>query len=205
MSRLIDLTHFMENDMPVFPGDDKFILKQDKFFTKDKYNNFILKSSMHVGTHLDSPMHMTDSSKTIDQYPLDYFCGKAIIINVLGEDIINYKEEYEKMIESDDIVFIHTGFDKYFKTKEYFLKYPVITTEFADLLIRKKVKLVGFDTPSPDYSPFSIHKVLLSNNIFIIENLCNLNLLLNESFEVFCFPLKVKADASLLRVVAKCY
>ncbi len=204
MSNLIDLTHVMENEMPIFPGDDNFILKQDKFFDENKYNNFMLKTSMHVGTHLDSPMHMTKSTMTIDQYSIDKFCGKAIVLNVLGEDIIDYKEEYEKMIKNNDIVLFYTGFDKYFKAKEYFLKYPVITTNLAEFLISKNVKLVGFDTPSPDYYPFSIHKMLLSNNIFIIENLCNLNLLLNKTCEVFCFPLKIKADASLLRVVAKC-
>ena len=64
--------------------------------------------------------------------------------------------------------------------------------------------MLGIDTPSPDNFPFDIHKMLLNNNILIIENMTNLDkLLFIEEFELIALPLKIKADSSLLRAVAR--
>ncbi|MFW6281647.1 MAG: hypothetical protein ACOC1O_02480 [bacterium] len=60
------------------------------------------------------------------------------------------------------------------------------------------------DLPSPDKYPFEIHKILFDNNILLIENLTNLSCLLSVSdFEIIAFPLKIKAEASIARVVAR--
>jgi kynurenine formamidase len=64
--------------------------------------------------------------------------------------------------------------------------------------------MVGMDMPSPDKYPFEIHKLLFDNGIYIIENLMNLDKLLGiKKFEVIALPLKIKADSSIARVVAK--
>lgn len=58
--------------------------------------------------------------------------------------------------------------------------------------------------PKSDNYPFKIHKLLLSNNILIMEKLTNLEKLLNiSSFEVLAFPLKIRAEASIVRAVAR--
>jgi kynurenine formamidase len=52
--------------------------------------------------------------------------------------------------------------------------------------------------------PFDLHKLLFSENIFIIENLTNLEKLVGvKEFEIFAIPLKVRADSSIARVIAK--
>ncbi|MDG5814149.1 hypothetical protein QA601_03600 [Chitinispirillales bacterium ANBcel5] len=67
-----------------------------------------------------------------------------------------------------------------------------------------KVKIIGIDIPSPDKFPFEEHIKLLDNNILILENLTNLEPLLKVSkFDLFAFPLKIHAEASLVRAVAK--
>ena len=64
--------------------------------------------------------------------------------------------------------------------------------------------MVGMDLPSPDNFPFENHKRFFEAGIPIIENLANLSLLLNiKSFEIIAFPLKIEAEASLTRVVAR--
>ncbi len=64
--------------------------------------------------------------------------------------------------------------------------------------------MIGMDLPSPDKYPFEIHNMFFENDIPIIENMTNLNELNNiESFEVIALPLKIKAEASPVRVVAK--
>ena len=71
-------------------------------------------------------------------------------------------------------------------------------------LVKQKVKIIGLDWPSPDHHPYPIHEILLKNNILILENLTNLDQLLNETdLEVFAFPLKIEADSSPVRVIAR--
>ena len=45
--------------------------------------------------------------------------------------------------------------------------------------------------------------MLLKNEIFILENLCNIKKLLNvKEFNIVAFPLKIEAEGSLVRAVA---
>jgi len=64
--------------------------------------------------------------------------------------------------------------------------------------------MLGMDMPAPDYSPFKFHKDLLSNGIFVLENLTNLHSMVNvDEFEVISLPLKISAEASLVRAICK--
>ena len=202
--KLVDLSHIIEDNMPVYPGDPNTNLAHIKQFSKDKYNNHKLDINMHAGTHIDSPMHLTDSSKYIFEYPIESFIAEGCVLDVRNEENIKVKPEYHEVVKENSIVLLYTGFDKYYGTKEYYENHPCIDIEFCNFLIKKKIKMVGIDTPSPDKYPFEIHKLLLKNNIFILENLTNLDQLLNaDRFEVIAFPLKIKADSSITRAVAR--
>ena len=49
-----------------------------------------------------------------------------------------------------------------------------------------------------------MHKILLKNDIPLLENITNLNdLVYVEKFEVFAQPLKINAEASLVRAFAQ--
>lgn len=119
-------------------------------------------------------------------------------------NIISLKESYLEKVCENDIVLFYTGHDELYGTPEYFEHHPVIDLKLAEFLVQMKIKALGIDFPSPDRHPFEVHKLLLENGIPIIENLTNLGLLLSENeFEIMAFPLKIKADSSVLRVVAR--
>lgn len=60
------------------------------------------------------------------------------------------------------------------------------------------------DMPAPDYPLFTYHKALLSNEIFVLENITNLQELLRVSeFEVIALPLKISAEASFVRAICR--
>lgn len=201
---IIDLSHEITETLPVYPGDDKVQLIQTKFFERDHYCNHQLNIGMHSGTHIDGPMHLTESTKSLSDFPIETFIGEGCLFDVSKESIIDYKEEYEKRIGENQIVLLHTAHSELFGRPEYFLNYPTITYEFAKLLVRKGVKMIGLDTPSPDEIPFDIHKYLFQNNILIIENLTNLEKLIDvENFDVIALPLKIRADSSIARVIAR--
>jgi kynurenine formamidase len=76
--------------------------------------------------------------------------------------------------------------------------------DFADNLVKKNIKCIGLDSPSPDTYHFAILKKLFALGIFIVENLRNLKALMNKyPIELFVFPLRVRGDASLVRAVAR--
>lgn len=202
--KIIDLSYIIKDSMPVFPGDDKVIIEESKVIERDYYNAIYLQTGMHVGTHVDIPKHLINDKRTIDEIPIDRFVGRGVLLDVRGINIIDYKKEYNQMIRENDIVLFYTGFaDLYMEPSKYYDSYPVLSENLTDFLVSKHIKMIGIDSPSPDKEPFNIHKTLLKNNIYIIENLTNLEeLIYIDGFTVYAVPLKIKAEASLVRVFA---
>ena len=204
MEELIDLTHTIIDMLPVYPGDDATRLFHTKKLDRDGYCYHRLETGMHSGTHIDFPMHLVESSKYASDFPLHNFIGKGCILDVRNLPVIKMKTDYTDKISENSILLLFTGQNEKFGSEEYFSNTPVIDEEFAFMLIEKKIKILGIDSPSPDRFPFMVHKLLLNNGIPIIENLTNLELLLDKAnFEVIAFPLKIRADASIIRAVAK--
>ena len=204
MEKLIDLTQIIEDDMPIYPGDIKTNLFQVKYLSINKHNNYRLDISMHTGTHIDSPMHLTKSKEYICELPLESFIATGCVIDVRNQPIIQMKEEYGKLVKENSIVLLYTGLDKLYGKQEYYEEHPLIHIDLCKYLLKKNIKMLGIDMPSPDRYPFEIHKLFFENNVCIIENLTNIDKLLgNKSFEVIAFPLKIKADSSMARVVAR--
>jgi len=202
--KLIDLSHTLSKDSPVFPGDEPVVLDQVRTIKEDGFTNFRLSAEMHTGTHIDGPWHKLAGGMAISALPPDRFTGKGVAIDVRGEKQIIFKEAYRTQIPAGSIVLFCSGLDLRFGEPDYFLIYPDISEELAFFLVAQQVKIIGLDWASPDHHPYPVHEILLKNNILILENLTNLGQLLNETnFEVFAFPLKIEADSSPVRAVAR--
>lgn len=202
--KFIDLTHIIQNQLPVYPGDSEMELVQTKKLATDGYCNYQLTINMHTGTHIDGPRHLINSGLNISDFSLNSFVGKGTLLNVTGMDRIEYRDDYESLIEEGTILILYTGHSKYFGEDKYFTDHPTLTKEFAELVVRKKIKLIGMDTPSPDKYPFEIHKYLFENQVLIAENLTNLDQLLNvSSFEIIALPLHITTDSSIARIIAR--
>ncbi|TYQ16331.1 UNVERIFIED_CONTAM: kynurenine formamidase [Acetivibrio alkalicellulosi] len=202
--RIVDLTHTVDNSTPVYPGDKKVNVYYDKYLKINNYNTSIIEMSTHTGTHIDTPSHLFDTNTLISDINLDQLCAKGILLDVRNKDIISFRPEYEKTIQSNCIVLLYTGFDKKFNKEAYFKNHPVVDKKLAEFFVFKKIKILGIDLPSPDNYPFDIHKMLLKNNVLILENMANLDRLIGvKDFEVIVLPLKIKAEAAPVRVIAR--
>lgn len=202
--RIIDLSHPIYDGMPVYPGDAETSLVRSKHIKQDGYTNHQLSINMHSGTHIDGPMHLLDCEKYLNEFPVETFIGEGCLLDVSQEKTIDYKVEYEQLIQQKQIVLLYTGCSQHYGLPQYYTDHPVLTLQFAEMLVRKQVKMIGLDFPSPDQYPFEVHKHLFQNDILIIENLTNVEQLFHTpSFEVIALPLLMKADSSLARVVAR--
>lgn len=204
MNKLIDLTHTFIDDMPVYPGDPCSRLYQTEFIAKDGMSDHKVESCMHVGTHIDAPLHMVDGGLKVSDIPVQHCTGRGVLLDVRGVDVIDINHLEKADMQEGDIVLAWTGWDKKYHTDDYFKSWPVMTAEFAQALVDKKIAMIGMDTGGPDMDDtFPAHKVFLPNNVLIIENIANLDRLEGKEFTIHAYPVKYEADAAPVRIVAE--
>lgn len=201
----IDLSHTFVDNMPVFPGDPPVSLKQITTIKKNGYTDHSLTTVMHVGTHMDAPLHMIEGGKYMDEMPLSSFAGPGVFVNVYKKPVIDADSLADLVIPPGSILLLYTGMSEVFGKPEYNTDYPHITAAFAHAVVSAGVSMIGMDMLNPDTEEtFPIHKILLSKDVLIIENLTNLSALQSISpFDVFAFPVKLHAEAAPVRVVAR--
>jgi kynurenine formamidase len=201
---LIDLTHTFTDNMPVYPGDPCSRLYQSNFIKDSGFSDHRVESNMHVGTHMDAPLHMVEGGAYISDIPLPHCNGNGHLIDARNKNIVAPDLLAGRSINKGDIVLVRTDWSKKFHEPDYFNDYPEIAEAFARQIVASGVSLIGLDTPSPDKEPFPVHKILLGKNVLIIENLTNLEALQPfRSFRIHAYPIKYKADAAPVRVVAE--
>lgn len=198
---IYDFTMSLSGKTPVFPGDPALVIEECNGSASDGgiIRHLTLSMLTHTGTHIDAPSHMLKDGKTLDDFPLETFKGEAVIIDVRGQKIL---KPNLTNIREGDAVFLCTDFSSNLQGKDYFTDFPVFEVEEANKLVAKRVRIVGFDSPSPDRDPYKTHRVLLSNNILILENLVHLVPLCGKRVQYTALPLKVeKADGAPCRVL----
>ena len=93
-----------------------------------------------------------------------------------------------------------------FGRMEFSFVFPVLDPESINILIKKRVSAYATDCISVDRmdSPEQTnHKLLLGNNIAIIEGLCNLEQITENPFFLAALPLKLSGrEAAPARVIA---
>lgn len=200
---IIDLSHRLTEDMPVYPGDPKLQISADASLNKEGYAGHSVMMGTHAGTHIDAPAHMIEGAKTLDKFPIDRFVGRGRY--VLAKDNIFKLEDIQNAdIQEGDIVLFNTEMSYRFYDQEYFKEYPAMSEDIAHYLVERKIKMVGVDTCSIDNRPdFPVHKILLSADIPIIENLTNVEQLSGLGSTIIALPIRLDLDAAPARVIAE--
>ena len=208
--KIIDLTHTISEEMPVYPGTEKPKLEVANTYEKDFFKETLMTMYSHTGTHMDPPAHIFEGKTTLDKFPITQFIGSAAIIDCsdLGENGRITMEHINKNRENADkaeFIVFRTDWDKYWGKAEYYVGYPYIDDEVAEYIIKSNKKGIGLDNISLDPVGSLVYhqKVFKENEIVIIENLTNLKEVGNDIFTLFALPLKYEnADGSPIRAVA---
>lgn len=188
--KVIDLTHTISEDMPVFPGSETPKLTTKSTYEKDGFKETLLQMYSHVGTHMDPPAHIFANQKTLDQFSPEQFIGKALVVDCRdlkeGQVIAMDKINIDKAKLADFLLF-NLGWDKHFKDETYFNDFPYNSRNF---------KGIGFDVMGLDPlrdNNLNRHKALFKDtDIVNIENLTHLEQCGDELFWLSCFPLKIE-------------
>lgn len=209
----IDLTLPISRSLPAFPGSPVTQFIPWAEIEKHGYNLELLFLSSHSGTHIDAPFHFIKGGSKVHEISPKRLISNANRIKIKKKpdqlisksDIINFEREFGKIPKFSAIIF-ETGWQVNLKKSYFFTKNPGLSLSAAKYLVRKKINLVGIDTPSIDRGKnfkFSVHKVLLKNNVLIVENLCNLEKIPKNQFKLIVLPLKLlNATGSPVRAIA---
>ena len=210
--KVIDLTHTIKENMPVYPGTDapKFIPANS--YEKDGFKETLLEMYSHTGTHMDTPAHIFAGRTALDEFPIEQFIGRALVIDCrdLEEAQVISMECINKVLDrakKADFLLFNLGWDKRWGTDSYFGDYPCINDEVLDFIINGDYKGIGFDVmgldPISDVNLPRHKRLFQDTDIINIENLKNLDLCGSDLFYFSCFPLKIEnCDGSPIRAVA---
>jgi Predicted metal-dependent hydrolase len=196
--------------MPVFPGTEQPILEKANTLEKDGFQEAKITMYSHTGTHIDAPAHMLSNGPYLDNLDIEHFIGNATILDFSNGKMelidVDSLKPYEEKIKNVEFIIIKTGWSKYWGDKKYYEDFPSLSEESAKWLSEFNLKGIGIDAISIDNiksTTFAVHKILMSKNIIIIENLTNLNSISKEYFILSIMPLKNKnADGSPVRAIS---
>ena len=197
--KVIDLTHTIRADMPVYPGTEPPILAPANTYERDGFKETRLTLFTHTGTHADPPAHLFPGRTTLDQFPAEQFIGKALVIDCRdlepGEAItLDHLRRYGGLVEQADFLLFHLGWDRFWGTDDYFGDYPCLDDEVLDAILRGHYKGIGFDVigldPIADENLTRHKKLFRDTDILNLENLKNLDQCGEGLFWFSCFPLK---------------
>lgn len=174
---IIDLSHIMNPDMPVYPGKGQPVIQPAARIETDGYREMSLHLDGHTGTHMDSPAHMLVNGKMLNDFPVSQFSGKAAVIPIpetVSKIDLKFLAPFEPEIRDASFVLFNTGWSKYWGSDHYFRDFPVLTEEAAKWLVTFRLKGIGLDAISVDpveSATYAIHHILFRHDMVIVENL----------------------------------
>ena len=213
--RVIDLTMRITPSIRVYPGSPQPSFIPWSKFDRHGYDSEAMFMSTHTGTHVDAPSHFKPGLASIDMISTDRLVCNAVLIRVeKSANQLIEEQDLGNQINEGDAVVIATGWEKRSSSRNYMSENPGLSEQAARYLARKSVNAVAIDCPSIDGGAdrrFIAHNILLSCNILVVENLCNLNRVTSSrsrsrssaTFTLIISPLKLGgATGSPARVLA---
>jgi arylformamidase len=205
MAKWIDITQPLTNDMAHWPGDRAFTYEvAAKKEQTGSANVGKITTSVHMGTHADSPFHFDNHGTTIEQIPVDTYIGKAIVIDVSPYKTITPEVLKKYNLKGTTRLLLHTSLPN--NPKHFPEDIPVLDPSIAAYLADKGIILLGIDMPSVDplnSKSLETHHALYKHGINILENLM-LDHVEPGEYELIALPLRiVGADGSPVRAVLR--
>ncbi len=220
MSRtIIDLTMMIEEGMQTFPTLWHPFVEITQLGRHGLENRETRKLILgtHTGTHIDAPRHFIKEGLTVEHLGLEKLVGKAAVLDFTTTAGPNYRLEIEDLKtalngRSVDRLLLRFDWDQNLGSMKYYDECPYLSDEAAQWLVDEGCFLIGMDTPMPDNpkngksseNDSPVHKILLGNNVIIVEYMTNISKLPTHSYvQLVVAPLKIReGDGAPARVFA---
>ena len=210
MTKIWDISLPVDEGLPVWPGDPQ--VTRERFMAiawGDPANVSRLACGVHVGTHVDAPVHFVEGGAAVERLPLDVLIGPALVVELPDVHAIRPDD-----LESLNLPKATTRL--LFKTRNSLLwaaghqefreDFVALTPDAARWTVQQGLRLVGVDYLSVqrfhDPEPLT-HRILLEAGVVIVEGL-NLHEIEPGAYEFTCLPMKlVGSDGAPARAVLR--
>ena len=193
--KIVDLSHPLSSDMPVWPNDPETLRKPHATISEDGYFLNSWTFGEHTGTHIGYPAHFVDGGEGNFVKDAEDLLYRVWVINnqktrknISLEDI-GLMEKRVGKIPENSLLIMNSGWSKLwpnsnavFEKDEFgFFKYPGFLPETTEWLIRNRgIAGLGTDTPGVDPGndfEYSTGNILANAGKIHIENMNNLDLM----------------------------
>lgn len=209
MSRLIDLSHTVEDGLVTYKGLPAPIIcdylsreaSREHYDAGTEFQIGKIEMVANTGTYIDSPFHRYHAGNDLSELSLEHLADiNCVVIRAPYSDgrIID-TEKFADLNLRGKAVLIHTGWSEHWNSDAYFENHPFLTSGAAQLLRDEGAVLVGIDSlniDDTDDGQRPVHSILLGANIPIVEHLTGLDQLPDHGFRFFAVPVKVKSLGS---------
>lgn len=204
--RLYDISPVLNRKIPVWPGDTEYHLKSILSIRAGQNVNLgTVTMSLHTGAHVDAPWHYSEKGQTVEQLGLEPFLGKARLISLSCESVIQAADLREPLKEnSPRRILVRT--DAASPADRFPKSFVFFSPEAAHFLGRAGIILIGTNAPSVDHfssQDLPAHQAFGKHRIQIMENLM-LDDVPEGEYELIALPLRLEgADGSPVRAVLR--
>lgn len=230
---LVDLTHPFNRQTIYWPTSPSgFELKRLAYGPTPGgwfYSANAFTAPEHGGTHLDAPVHFSQSGHTADQVPLTQLVLRTVVIDIsaraasdpdyrLTRADVELFEKRHGRIPAGAAVLLRTGWDRRWPDRKAYLgddtpgdatrlHFPSFGAEAARFLIEQRnVGAIGVDVASIDYGQskdFQVHRIAAAHNVVGFENLRALDALPPTGALLVALPMKIEnGSGGPLRAIA---
>ena len=197
-TKIIDLTHIIDTNIPIWPGDPPVEFQTVAKFEQDGYHLRKFSLGEHSGTHINAPNSFYQEKPGIESYSPTSLVVSANMIDIRNkttfnadyvlkiDDIKNWENQHQTISEGT-LLLLQTGWQKKWGNSEAFfnqdnqgkLHFPGFGENATKFLLEERGIIgVGIDThgvdPGIDHK-FTTNKLILSKSGIVLENLNNLD------------------------------
>jgi arylformamidase len=176
--KIIDISVAVDASLPVWPGDPPF--HRERFLDierGDAVNASRVSCSVHMGSHVDAPLHHFAGGASADALPLSSMLGPVIVADFADAEAIGPRE-----LEGIDLppdthrLLCRTRNSRFWADadRRFRSDFVAITGPGAEWLVARGVQLVGVDYLSIERfgsSESETHRHLLEAGVIILEGL----------------------------------
>jgi len=202
---LVDVSHTVEDSMITYKGLPAPIIcdylsreaSRALYAAGTEFQIGKIEMVGNTGTYLDSPFHRFADGKDLAALDLatlaDLDC--AVVRAVARSTRVITPDAFAGLELRGKAVLVHTGWDRHWRSDQYFEGHPFLAADTAQLLVNAGATLVGIDSYNIDDTSDGrrpVHTALLGAEIPIVEHLCGLQHLPDQGSRFFAVPVKVK-------------
>jgi arylformamidase len=204
---IYDISLAISNDLPVWPGDTPIDLVRNHDMQRGElYTLSQITTTVHVGSHLDAPMHFVRDGHGVDQIDLNKLIGPCFVVDLPNVDSIDAQSLEQANIPANVTrLLCRTRNSEYWTRGDntFHTDFVPIDPSGAEWIVQHSIQLVGVDYLSVGAYEGGIptHEILLSNGVVPVEGL-DLSRIEPGEYQLICLPLKLKdCDGAPVRAV----